>query len=255
MELAGRVALVTGSTGRGMGRSIALTLARDGADIALNYEMRPARAETVRDRIAAMGRRVCLQQADVATEEGARALFDRAVAELGKVDILVVSAGGAWKEGDVADLDPSHWRGVLAEEIHAPLYLIPLVLPGMRERRWGRIILVGGHDADDWTDPDARLPIDYPLGKNARHWLARTLGAHELARGITVNAIAPGEVPYVELDEALDDVAHAEAWRSRPSPRPQDTGEVAAFLCSEAGRFVTGSIINVVPPRTRAAGT
>jgi 3-oxoacyl-[acyl-carrier protein] reductase len=248
VELEGRVALVTGSTGRGMGRSIALTLARDGADIALNFETRLPRAEAVRAQVLALGRRACLQQADVATAAGARALYDQAVAELGKVDILVVSAGGAWKEGDLAESDPEHWQRVLAEEVHTPLHLIPLVLPAMRERRWGRIILIGGYEADDWRHAPPTLPVDYPLGKASRHWLARTLGAREIRNGITVNAIAPGDVPYVELEDALADLDHAGGWPTRPAPRPQDAGEVAAFLCSEAARFVTASVINVVTP-------
>src|SRR5688572_28784212 len=133
MELTGRVAVVTGSTGRGMWRSIALTLAREGADVVLNYETRPEREEAVRDAIEAMGRKVALQQADVATEVGARSLFEAAITAFGRVDILVVSAGGAWEPVDTPELEPAHWQRVLAEEIHAPLYSIPLVLPGMRE--------------------------------------------------------------------------------------------------------------------------
>jgi 3-oxoacyl-[acyl-carrier protein] reductase len=249
MELSGRVALVTGSTGRGMGRSIALTLAREGADIALNYETRPERAERMKAQIEAMRRRASLQQADVATEAGARALFETAVGELGKVDILVLSAGGAWKVQDITDATPEHWRRVLAEEVDAALYLIPRVLPGMRERGWGRIILTGGLDADDWREG---WPLDYPLGKASRHWLARSLARQEFRHGITVNAIAPGEVPYVELDEAVSDLHHGEAWRARAGPRPQDAGEIVAFLCSEAARFVSGTIVNF--PSRRSEG-
>ena len=246
MSLEGRVALVTGSTGRGMGRSIALSLARDGADVALNFETRPERAGRMRAQIEAMGRRASLTQADVASEDGARTLFEAAVRDLGKVDILVVSAGGAWKAQDVVDNDPAHWQRVLAEEVFAPLYLIPLALPGMRERGWGRIILVGGFDADDFRE---ERPLDYPMGKAARHWLARSLARGELRHGITVNAIAPGDIPYVELDQALTDAAHDDGWLKREAPRPQEAGDIAAFVCSEAARFVTGSVINVVPPK------
>jgi 3-oxoacyl-[acyl-carrier protein] reductase len=245
MELEGRVALVTGSTGRGMGRSIALTLARDGANVALNYETRPERAERVKAQVEALGRRACLVQADVATAAGSRALYDAAVRELGKVDILVVSAGGAWKVQDITDATPEHWQRVLAEEVDAALYLIALVLPGMRARRWGRIILTGGLDADDWREG---WPLDYPLGKASRHWLTRSLARREFPNGITVNAIAPGEVLYVELDEALADLARNDAWRARSGPRPQDAGEIAAFLCSEPARFVSGTIVNMPSP-------
>jgi 3-oxoacyl-[acyl-carrier protein] reductase len=240
------VALVTGSTGRGMGRSIALSLAREGADLALNYETRPERAERFRAQVESMGRRASLTRADVATETGARALFHAATRDLGKVDILVVSAGGAWREQDIVDTEPEHWQRVLAEEVHAPMYLVPLVLPGMRERGWGRIILVGGLDADDFREG---RPLDYPMGKASRHWLARSLARAELQHGVTVNAIAPGDIPYVDLDDALNDLEHGKAWTGRTAPRPQDAGDIAAFLCSEKARFVTGSIINIAPPQ------
>lgn len=245
MELTGKTALITGSTGRGMGRSIALNLARQGANIVLNYETRPQRAEAVLQAVRQIGRQAILHEADVATEEGARSLYDAAVAAFRRVDILVVSAGGAWLPVDTVDLEPEHWRRVIAEEIHAPLYLIPLVLPEMRRQRWGRIILLGGHDADDWREVDA--PLDYPMGKAARHWLTRALARREAIHGITVNAIAPGTIDYVELDEALADLDHGDVWRKRSVPRPQDAGDVAAFLCSEQARFVTGSIIQIVP--------
>jgi NAD(P)-dependent dehydrogenase (short-subunit alcohol dehydrogenase family) len=245
MELTGRVALITGSTGRGIGRSIALTLASLGADIALNYESRPARAYAVRDAIQAMGRRVVLTQADVSIEAGARSLYEAAADALGKVDILVVNAGGPWQPADTPDFDPAVWQQVLAEEVHAPLYLIPMVLPGMRERRWGRIILIAGEGTDDWP---ADAPLDYGLGKAARVWLARSLARRELAHGVTVNAIAPRTTAYVELADALDDLAGGSAYAARSGLRPQDAASVAAFLCSEAGRHVTGSVIELGAP-------
>ncbi len=223
-----------------------MTLAREGADVALNYETRPERAERVRQQIESMGRRASLQQADVATEAGARVLFDTAVAGLGKVDILVVSAGGAFKAQDVVDTPTEHWQRVLAEEVHAPLHLIPLALPAMRERGWGRIILTGGLDVEDWREG---WPLDYPLGKASRHWLVRTLARQELAHGITVNGIAPGDIAYVELDDALTDLAHEAGWAARALPRPQDAAEAVAFLCSDAARFVTGTIVKIVPPK------
>ena len=231
-----------------MGRSIALTLAREGADVALNFETRPERAQRVKAQIEAMGRTAAIRQADVASEDGARALFDCAVSELGKVDILVLSAGGTWQERDIVDAPPEHWQRVLAEELHAPLFLVPLALPGMRERGWGRIIITGGLDADDWREG---WPLDYPLGKASRHWLVRSLARQEFRHGITVNGIAPGETPYVELDDALADLGHESSWRQRLAPRPQDAGEVVAFLCSDAARFVSGTVINIVSPASK----
>jgi 3-oxoacyl-[acyl-carrier protein] reductase len=242
MELAGRVALVTGSTGRGMGRSIALSLARAGADLVLNYETRPERAEAVRRAVESMGRRALVAGADVSSEEGAASLFEAAISTFGRVDILVLSAGGPWRQRDAAALRPAEWRQSLAEELHSPLHLIPRALPGMRERRWGRIILLTGEGLEAWP---ADAALDYGLGKAGREWLVQALARRELAQGITVNAIAPTEVPYVELAEALADLSGGEAWRSRTAPRPQDAGEAAAFLCSEGARFLTGSLLRI----------
>ncbi len=228
-----------------MGRSIALSLAREGANVVLNFETRPQRAEAVLNAVEAMGRRAILHESDVSTEEGARSLYDAAIAAFHRVDILVVSAGGAWMAVDTPDLQPEHWRRVLAEEIFSPMYLVPLVIPEMRKQHWGRIIMLGGHNADDWREEDT--PLDYPMGKAARHWLTRSLARREAIHGITVNAIAPGTIDYVELEDAIADLDHGDAWQKRSVPRPQDAGDVAAFLCSEQARFVTGSIIQVVP--------
>ena len=112
----------------------------------------------------------------------------------------------------------------------------------MRSRGWGRVVLIGGLDADDWRFGPPEAPLDYPLGKAARHWLARTLGPRELAHGITVNAVAPGPIEYVSLEQAQR-LAEGEAVAG---PTPQDAANAVAFLCSERARFVTGAVIPVL---------
>jgi NAD(P)-dependent dehydrogenase (short-subunit alcohol dehydrogenase family) len=192
MTIEGRIALVTGAGGQGMGRSIALTLARDGADIVLNYHRRAEHAEATVGAIEAMGRRVLRHQADVSDAAQVDAMFAAAVDAFGRVDIVVNSAGGPWKPQDVAEIDPAHLRRVLASEIEATYYLLRAALPGMRARGYGRFVSIGGHMADDWRFGPPDAPLDYPLGKAARHWLTRTLAPRESAHGITINAVAPG---------------------------------------------------------------
>lgn len=242
MELAGRVALVTGASGRGMGRSIALTLAREGADIVVNYKERGERAEDVAHAIETLGRRTMVHQADVSDADAVQSMVAAAEAHFGKVDIAVCSAGGSWEPRDITEIDPARWRAVMAEEIDAAYAVLRAVLPGMRARGWGRVVLVGGHGADDWRFGPPDAPLDYPLGKAARHWLARTIGPRELAHGVTVNAVAPGPVEYVSLEEAVRLAAGGVA----EGPTPQDAAEVVAFLCSERARFVTGAVVPVV---------
>jgi 3-oxoacyl-[acyl-carrier protein] reductase len=242
MGLEGRVALITGAGGEGMGRSIALTLARDGADIVLNYHRKDGRVAETAAAIEAMGRRALPFAADVADAAQVNATVAAAGA-LGPVDIVVNSAGGPWKPQDITEIDPAHFRAVLAQEIEATFLLIRATLPGMRERGWGRIVSIGGHGADDWRYGPPDAPLDYPLGKAARHWLTRTLAPREIARGITINAVAPGPTPRVTLDEALAAVRGERRTRDRNTP--QDIADVVAFLCSDAAARVTGAVIPV----------
>ena len=243
MGLAGRVALVTGAGGEGMGRSIALTLARDGADVVLNYHRKDQRVAETAAAIEAMGRRVLPLAADVADAAQVDVMVAAAAAELGSIDIVVNSAGGPWKPQDITEIDPAHFRAVLAQEIESTFLLIRATLPGMRVRGWGRIVSIGGHGADDWRYGPPEAPLDYPLGKAARHWLTHTLAPREIGRGITINAVAPGPTPRVTLDEAL------RAIRGERLPRdhntPQDIADVVAFLCSDAAARVTGAVIPV----------
>lgn len=244
MELAERVALVTGASGRGIGRSIALTLAREGADIVVNFQQRHQRAEEVAKAIESMGRRALLRQADVSDPAAVRAMVEAAEAHFERLDIVVGSAGGSWQPHDLPEIEPEHWRTVLSEEIDAAYALLRAALPGMRRRGWGRIVLVGGYRADDWRFGPPEAPLDYPLGKAARHWLARTLGPRELAHGITINAVAPGPIEYVTLQQARRLAEGSGETVSESTP--QDVAEVVAFLCSERARFVTGAVIPVV---------
>ncbi|TAK70892.1 MAG: SDR family NAD(P)-dependent oxidoreductase, partial [Dehalococcoidia bacterium] len=112
--LEGRVALVTGAGGDGIGRAIALALARDGADLALNWHRKREGAERTAAAIEAMGRRAVLIEADVGDANCVEALVRSAAEQLGQVDILINSAGGPWKPQDVTEIEPAHLRRVLA---------------------------------------------------------------------------------------------------------------------------------------------
>jgi 3-oxoacyl-[acyl-carrier protein] reductase len=227
-----------------MGRSIALTLAREGADIVVNFKQQQERAEGVAKTIEAMGRRALVHQADVSDAAAVLAMVEAAEAHFERLDIVVASAGGSWQPRDLPEIEPDEWRAMLAEEVDSAYALLRAALPGMRRRGWGRVVLIGGWRADDWRVGPPEAPLDYPLGKAARHWLARTVAPRELAHGITINAVAPGPIEYLTLEQAQrlaegDDEIGGE-------PTPQDVAELVAFLCSERARYVTGAVIPVV---------
>src|SRR5437016_2635828 len=147
-SLKGRVALVTGSTGEGMGRSIALTLAREGADVVLNHgtNRRTSAANNRRlvKAVEALGSRAIVVRADTAKGDDVRKMFLRAGQELGPVDILVNNAGGSWDpRQDITKVEDDAWQGVLRAEIDGMFHTIRAALPGMRRRRWGRIVNIG----------------------------------------------------------------------------------------------------------------
>ncbi len=243
MGLEGRVALVTGAGGEGMGRSIALTLARDGADVVLNYRTHADRARETARAVEAMGRVALPVAADIGDAAAVEAMAAAAHDRFGRIDVLINSAGGPWKPQDITDIEPAHLRLVLAQEIESVYYLLRAVLPGMRARGWGRVVSIGGHMADDWRFGPPDAPLDYPLGKAARHWLTRTLAPLDSAHGITINAVAPGPTTRFTLDDALAAVAGKRA--EVEGNTPQDIADVVSFLCSDAASRVTGAVVPV----------
>jgi NAD(P)-dependent dehydrogenase (short-subunit alcohol dehydrogenase family) len=226
-----------------MGRSIALTLARDGADVAVNYRRDAAGAEAVVRAIAGFGRKSAAFAADIGAPEEVERMAASVTAELGPIDVVVNSAGAPWKPLDVPDIPPEHIRRVLDMEISATYALLRVALPGMRSRGWGRFISISGHLADEWPFGPPDAPLDYPLGKAARNWLTRTLAPREFDRGITINAVAPGPTRPFSLEEAVE-AARSGAPASRENT-PQHIADVVAFLCSDAAARVTGAVIPV----------
>jgi 3-oxoacyl-[acyl-carrier protein] reductase len=251
MLLKNRVALITGSTGGGMGRSIAFTLARNGAHVVLNYgtNRRDAEAdksaEEVRSAVENLGVRTLLFKADTRNTDEVSAMVKQAVKELKKIDILVNNAGGAWNPKDITETPPEQFTEVIEAEINGAFNCIRECLPVMRKNRWGRIINIGAFDAGHWAAPGA-APVEYAIGKGARALLTRHLAFRERAHDITVNLInpGPGHTAHLEtVEKALSFSERSAEWQKRAEATPQDVAEAVLFLCTEQARFITGSHI------------
>lgn len=238
MNCEGKVALVTGAAGSGLGRSIALTLAREGARVMVNYRNSQENAEAIVAHIESCGGSARAVSADVFDAEGCQKLVQTTIDEFGQIDICIIGPGGGWHPEAIDQLVPQEALKDLQQEAAPLLYLMPLVLPGMYERQWGRLIGIGTH-------PVKLSPAyAYNAGKMARMHALLLAQDQAWSRGVTVNVIAPGPVAGIpDLDSAIEQYQHGIAWQKRTDVSPQDIAEGVAFLCSEAGRFITGCIL------------
>jgi NAD(P)-dependent dehydrogenase (short-subunit alcohol dehydrogenase family) len=238
MNCEDKVALVTGAAGNGLGRSIALTLAREGASVIVNYRNSDTNAKAIVEHIKGCGGNASAISADVFDAQGCRKLVQTSIEQFGQIDICVIGPGGGWHPETIDQLVPEAALEDLRQETAPLLHLMPLVLPGMYERQWGRLIGIATHPAK--LSP----AYSYNTGKAARMHALLLAQDQAWARGVTVNVIAPGPVAGIaNLDSAIEQYQHGIAWQQRPDVSPQDIAEGVAFLCSESGRFVTGCVL------------
>ena len=238
MKLKGKIALVTGSAGNGMGRSIALTLAREGAKVAINYRTSKDEAQAIVNHIKSHDVDAIAVKADVFEADDCINLVNTMIEHFGQIDICVINPGAGWHPEPLDRLDSSAAIEDVQHEVAPFFHLMPLVLPQMYKRQWGRIIgiaLLPPYDSPAYS---------YNVGKAARvHALlkARDEAWHN---GVTVNIIAPGPVPAIDSQsEAIEQCEHGPAWQKRTNTSPQDIAESVAFLCSDAGRFISGCVL------------
>jgi NAD(P)-dependent dehydrogenase (short-subunit alcohol dehydrogenase family) len=238
MNCEGKVALVTGAAGSGLGRSIALTLAREGARVVVNYRSSEAAAREIVDHIHRSGGSAAAIQADVFDADACARLIEASAAHFGPVDIGIIGPGGGWHPEPLDTLDPGDALDDLYQETAPTLHLLSGLLPGMYERGWGRIIGIATH-------PVKLSPAyAYNLGKAARMQALLLAQDQAWPHGVTINVIAPGPVSSLpDLSAAADLAQHGPAWRERANVTPQDIAEGVAFLCSDAARFIGGSVL------------
>ena len=243
--LTGRVALVTGAS-RGVGRAIALGLAADGADVAVNYRRDQEAAESVVAEIEALGRRAVAYGASVDDFQQDQEMIAQIRADLGDVGILVNNAGIASRGQSVADTDPAELQRVIGVHALGPHYLAKLVLPGMRAQDRGDIIMISSVATRSLGGNGA----PYNMGKTAMEALAYTLAKEERPHGVRVNIVAPGLVDtemgrrLMKATAGVDDLHQLDA--TMPFGRvcqPDDVANVVRYLVSPDNSYLTGERI------------
>ncbi len=252
LQLAGKVALVAASS-RGLGRAVAEELAAEGAALVLCARGEDALRETAAAIEQRTGARVVAVAADVSQSSGLTTVTGAAMREFGRVDVLVTNSGGP-PSGPFEQHAPEAWDDAIRSLLHSVLGLTRAVLPGMRERGWGRIINI--------TSIAVKQPVDGLILSNsvraAVTGFARTLANEVAPHGITVNNVLPGYTRTARVEQLAAQTAaargvtpeEAEAvWTGQiPAARlgePREFAALVAFLASERASYITGTSIPV----------
>jgi len=241
MSLDGRTALITGG-GRGIGRAIALGLADDGADVAITWRRDEEAARETVVEIEKLERRGVAYQASVDVPEDCERVAAQVLGDFGAVDILVNNAGIASRGNDVVRTDPAEMERLYRVNVLGPFLLCKLLLPAMRERPRGDIVMISSvatvHLAG-WSAP-------YNTGKSAMEALASTLAKEERRHGIHVNVVAPGLVVTEMGRRLMKGAAGIEDIHTldEGSPfghvcTPEEVADVVRFLVSDAAGYLT----------------
>jgi acetoacetyl-CoA reductase len=231
-----RVAIVTGGT-RGIGEAISLGLQAQGVIVAANYAGNDERAREFTERTG-----IKAYKWDVADYEASQAGAAKVAEELGPVDILVNNAG-ITRDGTILKLTYQAWKEVIDTNLGGCFNMAKAVFPGMRERKWGRIVNIGSINGQAGQYGQ----VNYAAAKSGIHGFTKALAQEGAKFNVTVNAIAPG---YIDTDmvAAVPPEVLEKIVAKIPVGRLGQADEIAravTFLCCDSGAFVTGSTLSI----------
>lgn len=239
-----KTALITGSS-RGIGRAIALELARRGADVIVHYVRKKGAAEEVVAAIGSLGCRVMAVKANLAEADQIKAMFDEIEAKMGRCDIFIGNAASGTPR-DILEVTDKHWDWTMDVNARSILRCVQRLIPAMERAGWGRIVNI--------TSPGSHRVLPHygaiGLSKAVVESLTRYLAVDLAPKGIIVNAVSPGLVATDAVTAfPVDLQATFEYAQSRtPAGRlvtPEDVARIVAFLCSDDAAMIVGQTILV----------
>lgn len=240
LGIAGRVALVGGAS-RGIGRAIAQELVAEGARVAITARDPDRTARVAAEIGATVGYGWDSSDLDAAPQ-----VIERITREVGPVEILVTNSGGPPAGEDPLGFDSAQWRSAHRSLVESPMALLGLVVPGMRERSWGRVVGV--------ASTSVREPIANLMLSNAERSAAlaayKTLARALAGDGVTINMLLTGQIATERLAELYGSLERAEEIAAQNVPagrlgRPEEMAAAAVFLCSERAAYITGTALAV----------
>ena len=252
LGLQGKIALVGGAS-RGLGRAVARELAAEGCAVVLCSRDPATLGRAAADIGQQTGAETCVAAADLSEATGVNQVVNAAFARFGRIDVLVTNTGGP-PAGAFESHSADAWRGAIAQNLESVLNLTRAVLPGMKERRWGRIVNI--------TSIAVKQPVDGLILSNsvraAVTGFARTLANEVAPHGVTVNNVMPGYTRTERLVHLAEhnarsrggDVRDAYAQWEREIPmqrlgEPQELAALVAFLASARAGYITGASVAV----------
>jgi len=242
MKLKSRVAVVTGGS-RGIGRAIALALAEEGADVAINYQRNEAQAKEVAQAIEKLGRSAGTFQADVSDSEQVKRMRDAVLQRFDRgVDILVNNAG-INRDKSFARMDEEIWNSVVSVNLNGVFHCTKAFLDGMAAKGFGRIINISSIVAQMGNFGQA----NYAAAKAGVLGLTKTLARELAGKGVTVNAVAPGFIETDMVASLPEDVRERIRVQIplRRFGKPEEVAKAVVFLASEETGYITGHVLSV----------
>jgi 3-oxoacyl-[acyl-carrier protein] reductase len=239
--LQGKVALVTGAS-RGIGRAIALELARQGAKVAVNYAGSEAKANEVVEEIKNMGGEAFAIQADVSNAEAVDQMVKAVLERFERIDILVNNAG-ITRDNLLMRMKEEEWDDVININLKGVFNCTKAVTRPMMKQRYGRIVNIASIVGVSGNPGQA----NYVAAKAGVIGLTKTAARELASRNITVNAVAPGFIT-TDMTDRLSEELKAEMLKQIPLARfgePEDVAKVVSFLVSDAASYMTGQTLHV----------